>query len=118
MADTVFLVGTGAEDGAWCPIIRAIHDTCPGASVCQTPDHANFYLAKLIAIVRADRAQQAQNGKRPSGPMTDYLRELKVRICDCLREATASGALILRPHFRDVASSSEWGDSKTFVTTN
>jgi len=48
--DTVFLVGTGADEGAWIPITNAIKLVDPSAPVAQgNPVHANFWMAKFIA---------------------------------------------------------------------
>jgi len=118
MADTVFLVGTGAEDGAWAPVIQAIHDTDPNARFCQTPDHANFYMAKFIAVVRAACAVIGRTGQQFLPPILATRRELEANISARLSEAFTKRTLRLGSHFREVVSNSEWGESKVFVTTN
>jgi hypothetical protein len=118
VTDTVLLVGAGAENGAWRPVIQAIRDTDPGAGVVQDPDHANFYMAKLIAVVRGFCAIRDKTGKQPPGSILDKLRQLKDRISIRLREAADDQTLTLHPHFLATAGDFEWTASKLFVTTN
>jgi hypothetical protein len=112
MVDTVFLVGTGAAEGAWAPVLQAICDVDPDAFGCTKSDLANFYMAKLVAVFRAVRASEAH------GPIPDQLKKLKTQISTRLKEATSSQALRLRPFFLEVVADPEWGSSKVFVTTD
>lgn len=117
MVDTVFLVGTGAVEGAWDPVLQAICDVDADAFGCTKSDLANFYMAKLVAVFRAIRASEA-HGRPLTSPIPDQLRRLKMRISTRLKEATSSQALRLRPFFQEVVADPEWGSSKVFVTTN
>jgi len=117
MVDTVFLVGTGAAEGAWDPVLQAIRDVDSHAFGCVESDLANFYMAKLVAVFRAIRASEA-HGKPLASPIPEQLQKLKRQISTLLKGATSSQALRLRPFFREVVARPEWGSSMVFVTTD
>jgi hypothetical protein len=119
LTDTLFLVGTGAEIGAWTPITAAILDVAPEAPIeMGCPDHANFFMAELIAINRAIAAtKQASNPHAPT-PIPDNIRALRDRISVRLQEAAEKEDIQLRPFFKNVLRSAEWGDSKCVLTAN
>ena len=110
---TVFLVGTGAEEGAWPAVTKAIEALFPrGQSAGVDGGWENFVMAKLVAVHRA----QHGSGKFGAHGQTD-LQRLKEEIVTSLRQAVAKGDLRLRPKFLKVAKDPDWGET-VFLTTN
>ncbi len=50
-SDTVFLLGSGIGANSWTPVISALQEFHPPASV-TTPDHANFWLSQARSRMR------------------------------------------------------------------
>jgi hypothetical protein len=110
---TVFLVGTGAEEGAWPPVLKAIETLFPlGQAAGAGGEWGNFVMAKLVAVNRAQHA----SAKYGAHDQRD-LQRLRGEIATALRQAVDAGALRLRPKFLEVAQNPEWGET-VFLTTN
>ncbi len=117
--DTVFLVGTGAEEGAWPPITAAIQDVFPNAPVSTgNQDHANFFMAELIAVFRGIQAYQRVRRETLPSEIPEKLRRLRIRIAERLEEAVSRGNIGLRPLFTQVVELPEWGTARALLTTN
>jgi hypothetical protein len=110
---TVFLVGTGAEEGAWSPVTKAIESLFPrGQAPGDGDGWVNFVMAKMVAVHRA----QHGSGNFGAHGRTD-LQRLKEEIATSLRQAVARGDLRPRPKFLEVAQDPIWGE-RVFLTTN
>lgn len=117
--DTLFLVGTGAEVGAWPPITAAILDVSPKAPIeSGSAEHANFFMAELIAINRVISAKQQASPNPGPTPIPDRIRLLRERIAVRLKQAQSDGSIYLRPFFESTLQSTEWGNSTHVLTTN
>ena len=116
---TVFLVGTGCESGAWQPITQAISRVDSKAPVEPgNADHANFWMAKLIALRRATYAAEKKLGAAVKVHAESQHRALRQEICSSLLAAQTAGSLTLRESFVRVFGRDEWGTSKTILSTN
>jgi|SRR6218665_221944 len=125
---TLFLVGAGADDGGWTPVIKAINKTINktgGTTQIQHPEDANFYLAQHVyerrmcaAIKRRHGSHSPENiaQQEKDGEIRD--RVLKTAIADHLKEATSLGALKLRAEFLKTINDPQFGRNKVFLTAN
>lgn len=117
--DTVFLVGSGAEDGSWQPITNAIRRADRHAPVGDAnADHANFWMAKLIALRRAAFAAKGRDANVTNSWVEDMHQRLRENICEELASAESSGSLTLRDSFRAVIGRPDWGTHRVVLTTN
>lgn len=112
IGSAVFLVGAGAEEGAWPPVTKAIEASFPNGQSGVDSGLANFLMAKLVAVQRAQHALQ----KDGAHGQADLCR-LKCEIARRLDEAVTRGELRPRPDFLEVAQCPTWG-RKVFLTTN
>jgi hypothetical protein len=117
--DTVFIIGTGAEQGAWAPISRAILSADSTARIAEgDPEQANFWMAKLIALRRATHAVESSGVHGVGGYVGGVHQRFRQEICRELDDAVANGSLTLRPSIREVFRDPAWGTRKLILTTN
>lgn len=125
--DTVHIVGTGAEEGAWLPVIAGINETllAPGHSPLAPDDRdlANWVLAQHVHRRRTFHSPEFKVlSSKPGG--RDHLekldandRELKAAISRHLVAAVKAKSLRLRERFMETALESRW-ERTMFLTTN
>jgi hypothetical protein len=126
--DTVFIVGTGAEEGAWRPVIAAINHVLRRISPMRLRD-GDCVLANCILAEHVHRRRMfhspiyAQHSADPGKVETlkatiDQLdRTLKGAIRSWLMAAVNAGDVQLRPRFEKVLRQGQWG-RMVFLTTN
>lgn len=95
------LVGAGAVNDAWHPVIAALQAN--GFPDLVTADGANFALARLVYIARlAERDPDTTPIARRRAEVRAKLVDIKAAIARNLAEATSRGALPIRPEFIEV----------------
>ena len=126
-SQTVFLVGTGVEKGAWPPIARAIKDVSATAQIDpnsnRVADESAFWLAQHVLQFRllyspdfAARlaAQELQNAQKEHARLDAALKQAIARHLD---DAVKSGELKLRDRFRATFNDyAAWGPTIVFTS--
>jgi len=122
--DTLFIVGTGAEAGAWRPVIGAINDVMRLSPRLGEDDRAlaNCALAELVHLRRTFHSptymQGAKGKEREMRDLVDRMDcSLKQVIAHQLMSAVQRGEITLRPRFLEVIRQPRWGRVR-FCTTN
>lgn len=97
---TALIVGAGAVQQAWSPVIRAIQ---PDFDFPIDDDSANSFFARLVYLLRwwyssPSNEHACTNQKQH----LDYLNDLKSRIRQELTDAQNAGEFEVRPNFYDV----------------
>lgn len=95
---TMLFVGAGAVEGAWKPVLEAVH-SIPDFDRVVTSDAANAAMARIVYLMRAF----AIANKEPA--LTEVRRtydDLRGRICRALVDAESNGALRARPALKRV----------------
>jgi hypothetical protein len=97
---SVLIVGAGAVQHAWSPVIRAIQ---PDVNFLIDGDSANSFFARLIYLLRWWYSFPDEEHTRTIQKQhLDYLNLLKSRIAQELSDARNSGELAVRPQLYDV----------------
>lgn len=114
---TSFIVGAGAVEGAWKPILKALQ---PYHDFPLTPDGANAFLARLIYLLRWWSANQTGIGAKELIKTKKLLIEVRSKISKCLKHAEKNGQLSVRPQFEDIVRNHVLRDSSgiMLITTN
>jgi hypothetical protein len=97
---SALIVGAGAVQQAWSPVIRALQ---PDFDFPIDGDSANSFFARLVYLLRwwyssPDNELTRTNQKQH----LEYLNDLKLRIAQELADAQSAGELAVRPQFYDV----------------
>lgn len=112
------VVGSGAVENAWNPVIRAINKTF---KIKTNVDGANFLLARNVYLLRF-YSTMAQRGHYPEmlEIMKSNISVLKQNISSELKKAQNNGELKPRANFREVVNKfiSSNIDKALLVTTN
>ena len=93
---TVLVVGAGAVENAWAPVLRALrhyHD------FPLTDDGANSFLARLVYLLRWHATFPDPEAKRRLVGFEEYYRDVCQRIREEVRTAQQQGELRVRPEF-------------------
>lgn len=97
---SVLIVGAGAVQHAWSPVIRAIQ---PDFDFLIDGDSANSLFARLVYLLRWWYSSPDNEPTRTIRKQhLDYLNLLKSRIAQELSEAQNAGELAVRPQLYDV----------------
>ncbi len=112
----VLLVGTGAVDGAWKPIYRALRKRVSPETL-DDPDLANLEMARLVHLLRFF------HGRRPDmeREALESLRNLRHTIAEELQQAMVDGELKVRASFLQMLNALSAGGSLArirVITTN
>ncbi len=123
VADTLFLIGTGVEEGGWSPVLDAINEVY-GAGTVETTQDANFLFAQHV-YNRTLPSAFAQVGEFDREKVASAERELKEHdlklkavIAEHLQRATASRKIRLRRRFQEALRENRFGSSHLFLTSN
>jgi hypothetical protein len=110
----VVLVGAGAVEGAWAPVLRALRTTIsPGLP--DDPDVGNLQMARLVHLLRF---AQARNTEVLPNLLTG-LKDLRSAIANEIRGATVRRELRARPNFVEtMVSLRERIPALRVITTN
>ncbi|MFC7773848.1 hypothetical protein [Flavobacterium sp. GCM10027622] len=113
-----FVVGAGAVENAWNPVIRAINKTL---EVETDGDGANFLFARYIYLLKF-YAKVASKGNYPEYivEMKSNISLLKQNICSELKIAQNSGEIKPRENFKEIVQKfvSSSTDKAFLVSTN
>jgi hypothetical protein len=96
---TAFIVGAGAVENAWQPVIRAIQ---PYFSVSLSEDSANCFLARLVYVLRFWALSPGDVAKKQLEQQLQTFANIRVALSEELRAAEESGELRVRPQFAEV----------------
>src|SRR5688500_2920950 len=97
---TAFLVGAGAVENAWQPVIRAIQ---PYSNFSLSEDSANCVLARLVYVLRFWALSPGDFAKKQLEKQLQTFANIRVALIDELRAAEESGELRVRPQFAEVS---------------
>lgn len=113
-----FIVGAGAVENAWNPVIRAINKT---EDIETNGDGANFLFARYIYLLKF-YSTIAKAGKHPEmfEIMKSNISVLKNNIADELKKAQNSGEIKPRENFKEIVDKFVMSrvDRAYLVTTN
>jgi hypothetical protein len=128
---TLFLLGAGAQENSWAPVIKAIKglqfaEIGDPAKVTDSESATSFFATfvnyrRHLHLVARDRAVAAalQEKARDMEPkLAAAHRELKTRIATELRRAVEAGTIKLRPRFLSMLKEYRRKGSVAFLTTN
>jgi hypothetical protein len=120
--DTVFLVGSGAEEGSWDPVCEAIRSLdIEGLGSPKTVwggEAANTYFCLLVTGLRQTYLAGFPEAEKIRPAFEEAHRTLKRRIADCLRAGCKENRMRLRPEFVETARTFWSVGSCAFLTTN
>jgi hypothetical protein len=114
---TAFIVGAGAVEGAWKPVLSALqayHD------FDLTTDGANSFLARLVYLVRWWAGSDAPNAAEELKRYKKLLIEVRSSICRALNKAESKGQIRVREEFEEIVRDRVLHESEgmMLVTTN
>ena len=112
-----FIVGAGAVQNAWAPVLRAIQ---PNVDFPLTPDGANCFLARVVYMMRFCASAPEDMAKSELAAHKESLIQLRTAICRELRLAQEQGELVVRPEFETIVNAMilRYSHSLMVVTTN
>ena len=108
----VIIVGAGAVENAWVPIVNAIKVV---TNQTVDIDGANCFLARLIYLLRFYSKIPHVDAKRHLEISKENLEILKNSICEEIKIAQSSGILKPRNEFRKILKKFVFNDSKNSV---
>jgi hypothetical protein len=94
-----FIVGAGAVENAWLPILETIKNTC-GYEVDS--DGANCFLTRLVYLMRFYASSTSSDVKAHYQTMTENVNELKKEISEALFAAQKNKQLKARKEFKNI----------------
>lgn len=97
--NTSLIVGAGAIENAWKPIIKAME---PHYELKLDGDCANSIFARIVYLLRWFGSIDEISAKEYLKNHLDFANELKVKIAKELMEAENSGELKPRPQFEEI----------------
>jgi hypothetical protein len=97
---TAFIVGAGAVENAWQPVIRAIQ---PYFNFSLSEDSANCVLARLVYVLRFWALSPGDFAKKQLEKQLQTFANIRVALTDEIRAAEESGELRVRPQFAEVS---------------
>jgi hypothetical protein len=113
---TLFIIGSGALQDAWRPVIEALRET--GFRDVRTSDGANFAMSRLVYNMRMHWKLKGDDddGKE----LLDKYNGVREKIASKLRDAEARGELRVRAEFEQVSMTFALGvgDTISIATTN
>ncbi len=111
------LVGAGAVEKGWVPVIRALQEYC---YVPLSAKGANFYMARLIYLLRFFGTLDTDLGRQETAKRKDHLATVRKAICTELSAAQNSGEIKIRKEFDHVIEKLLLPDCNEFlmVSTN
>lgn len=114
---TAFIVGAGAVEGAWGPILDALQ---PYHDFPLTPDGANAFLARLVYLLRWWSTCKSENAPSELIKCRKFLIEIRNAICRALKKAEEKGRIKVRAEFEDIVLKNVLYQSSgiMLVTTN
>ena len=114
---TTLIVGAGAVENAWSPIVKALNNF---HHVPMTADGSNAFLARLIYLLRWYSASETPEGKQAYKETLAMLTKIRSSICRELRKAEEKGQIRVRPEFEEVIKSRilPYSSKILLVTTN
>jgi hypothetical protein len=116
---TALVVGAGAVENAWTPVIRAIQ---PYYEFPLTPDSANCVLARLVYLLRWYSAVDSEVAKRELPGLTQMRSDIRRAICAELRKSELAKEITVRKEFERIVQRFLIQDNRRLVlmliTTN
>lgn len=114
---TGLIVGAGAVENAWGPVVRAIQNLF---DFPITADGANSYLARLVYLLRWWSSDHTDFGKNELKKHKEFLQTVKKSIAEELRRAQLDGEIRPREQFGTIVDFFLFRNSRKFifVTTN
>lgn len=94
-----FVVGSGAVQNAWAPVVRALQQLY---SFPITNDCANSILARLIYLLRWQARINTKPGEEQFLKLKKYLTGIRKEICRELNEAQQKGEIKVRDEFGSI----------------
>lgn len=123
-AKATCIIGTGAVEGAWDPVLSAVRDIAEFRHV-ETPDGANAAMARLVFLARnIETWKQAEvgddRGDLAKENVAQVMGQLRSRISENLKRAHGAGTVRVRHAFRRVIREflEREVDAAYFLTTN
>lgn len=114
----VIIVGAGAVENAWVPIINAIK-VVTGQTV--DIDGANCFFARLIYLLRFYSKIPHSNAKTYLKISKENAETIKIAICEEIKIAQKNGILKPRNEFRKILKKfalNNYGNSVSLISTN
>lgn len=114
---TALIVGAGAVEGAWGPILKAL---TPFHDFPLTPDGANSYLARLVYLLRWFASSSSEPAKDDLKKLQEVLRSTKSHIIKELKKAEKRGEIRARPSLEPLIEELliPYGLDFVLITTN
>lgn len=114
---TALIVGAGAVQNAWAPVLRALQ---PYYDFPLTSDGANSVLARIVYLLRWWSQNQSPVAEGQLKVHKELLVEIRRAISQELKAAQGQGELTVRPEFESVIDAMLMAHSTSFmlVTTN
>jgi hypothetical protein len=99
MEKIAFVVGAGAVENAWQPILRLFEDSL-GYKI--DPDGANCYFARQVYLMRFYATGTFPDAKKYSNQILSDVHEMKKEIAGALSQAELAGEIKARKELKDI----------------
>ena len=96
---TALIVGAGAVENAWAPVVRAIQ---PYYEVPLTPDGANCVLARLVYLLRWYASIDSEFAKRELTRLKQFRAQIQRALCMELRKSQRLKEINVRKEFATI----------------
>jgi len=114
---TAFIVGAGAVENAWTPVLRALKPLC---DFPLTTDGANSLLARLVYLMRWWATLDTDFGRNEFKKAQSVLNQVRSSLCREIRKSEQHKQIRVRPEFQDIVFKEVFAQGRRFmlVTTN